>query len=80
LSVKKQINTDLVSIADWSTRNGLCLNSQKTQAMDFFLRKPKVDDTAIPFSTKIKNLGVILNCDFTWNDQISSVVSGMNAV
>jgi hypothetical protein len=26
-----QINTDLVLIFNWPTRNGLCLNSQKTK-------------------------------------------------
>jgi hypothetical protein len=32
-SVVNQINSDLVSISDWSTQNGLSLNSQKTKVM-----------------------------------------------
>jgi hypothetical protein len=84
VSVINQINTDLTSIADWSTRNGLCLNSQKTQAIAITRQKPismpsvKVNGIAIPFSPKVRNLGVFMNCNFTWNDQISSVVSGVN--
>jgi Reverse transcriptase (RNA-dependent DNA polymerase) len=83
-SAVSQINTDLASISDWSKRNGLCLNSQKTQAMAIFRHKPsslppvKVDDTTIPYSTKVKNLGVIMNCNLTWKDQISNIVSGVN--
>ena len=82
-STVNQINTDLASIFDWSTRNGLCLNSQKTQVMAIYRNEPpslppvKVNDTTIPYSTKIKNLGVLMNCNLTWDDQISSVVSGV---
>jgi hypothetical protein len=66
-----------------STRNGLCLNSLKTQAMVVSRHKPlnlppvKVNGTVVPFSMKVKNLGVIMNCNFTWDDQISSIVSGV---
>jgi retron-type reverse transcriptase len=83
-SVVNQINTDLTSIADWSTRNGLCLNSQKTQVMAIYRNTPsylppvKVGSTIIPYSSKVKNLGVIMNCKLTWEDQISTVVSGVN--
>jgi Reverse transcriptase (RNA-dependent DNA polymerase) len=78
-SVVNQINTDLASISDWST-----LNSQKTQAMAISRNKPlfippvKVCSTVIPYSTKVKNLGVIMNCNLTWEDQISTVVSSVN--
>jgi hypothetical protein len=37
----------------------------------------KDGDTIIPYSTKVKNLGVLMNCKLTWDDQISSVVSGV---
>jgi Reverse transcriptase (RNA-dependent DNA polymerase) len=83
-SVVNQINSDLASISNWSTQNGLCLNSQKTQVLAIH-RNPlsnlplvKIGDTIIPYSTKVKNLGVIMNSNLTWNDQISSVVSGVN--
>jgi Reverse transcriptase (RNA-dependent DNA polymerase) len=39
-SVFSQINTDLASIFEWSTQNGLCLNSKKTQAMAIYRHKP----------------------------------------
>jgi Reverse transcriptase (RNA-dependent DNA polymerase) len=83
-SVINQINSDLASVSHWSTENGLCLNSQKTQVMAIH-RNPcsvlppvKIGDTIMPYSTKVKNLGVIMNCNLTWNDQISSIVSGVN--
>jgi hypothetical protein len=37
----------------------------------------KVGNTFIPYSTKVRNLGVIMNSDLTWDDQISAVVSGV---
>jgi hypothetical protein len=86
LSVKLQCTwkeTDFASILDWSTRNGLCLNSEKTQVMAIYRNEPsslppvKVGDAIIPYSTKEKNLGVLMNCKLTWDDQISSVVSGV---
>jgi Reverse transcriptase (RNA-dependent DNA polymerase) len=83
-STVNQINIDLASISNWSTKNGLCLNSQKTQVMAIHRNLPpvlppvKIGDTIIPYSTKIKNLGVIMNCNLTWNDQISSIVSCVN--
>jgi hypothetical protein len=58
VSLVNLINTDLATIADWSTRNGLCLNSQKSQAMAISQQNPlslppvKVDDPAFPFLTK----------------------------
>jgi hypothetical protein len=83
-SVVDQINTDLASISNWSTQNGLCLNSQKTQTMAIYRNAPlslpsvKIGDTIIPYSTKVKNLGVIMNCNLTWNEQASTVVSSVN--
>jgi hypothetical protein len=78
-----KINTDLQNIADWSSKNGLSLNSLKTQAMVISKETPdylpniKVNDVVIPYSAKLKNLGIIMNSDLTWGDQISSVVSGV---
>jgi hypothetical protein len=82
-SMVSQINTDLTSISDWSDRNGLCLNSQKSQSIAFYRHKPSfippviINDTIIPYSTKVKNLGVIMDCNLTWKDQISTVVSSV---
>jgi Reverse transcriptase (RNA-dependent DNA polymerase) len=59
-SVVKHINTDLTSISDWSMRNRLCLNSQKTQSVSIyrralsFLPPIRIDDTTIPYSTKVE--------------------------
>jgi hypothetical protein len=83
-SVINQINSDLVSISHWSTKNGLCLNCQKTQVMAIHRNQTSVlppvmvNDTIIPYSPKVKNLGVIINCNLTWNDQITSIVRSVN--
>jgi hypothetical protein len=60
------------------------MNSQKTQVMAIYRYKPsalppvKVGNTIITHSTKVKNPGVIMNCKLTWEDQVSTVVSGVN--
>jgi hypothetical protein len=36
----------------------------------------KVDDTIVPYLTKVKNLGVTMDCNLSWKDQISNMVSG----
>jgi hypothetical protein len=83
-SVFNQINSDPGSVSDWSTQNGLCLSSQKAPAMaiyrnsQLFLPPVRIGDTIIRYSNKVKILGVIMNCNLTWNDQISSIVSGVN--
>jgi hypothetical protein len=40
----------------------------------------RISDTIISYSNIVKNLGVILNCYQTWNDQISSIGSCVNGV
>jgi Reverse transcriptase (RNA-dependent DNA polymerase) len=77
-SVVSQLNFDLAPISEWSKRNGMCLNSQKTQSMAINRYEPpslptvKVDDTIIPY------LGVTMDCNLSWKDQISNMVSGVN--
>jgi Reverse transcriptase (RNA-dependent DNA polymerase) len=78
-----KINSDLKNIATWSSQNGLSLNSLKTQAMAIGKEIPenlpliKVADVNIPYSSKVKNLGVIMNSELTWGDQIATVVKGV---
>jgi hypothetical protein len=72
-SVVNQI-TELASIFDWytATRNGLCRNYQKPQAMaisrntSLFLPAVKVWSSINSYSTKVKNLGMNMNCNLTW--------------
>jgi Reverse transcriptase (RNA-dependent DNA polymerase) len=83
VEIVDKINSDLKNIANWSSENGLSLNSLKTQAMIIAKEIPvslppvKVVDDIIPYSSKVKNLGIIMNSDLTWGDQVSSVVSGV---
>jgi hypothetical protein len=78
--VVERINADLATISDWSLSNGLRLNSQKSQAMAIYRKLPNslvisaVIINDIPYSAKLNNLGMVMNCGFTWEDQISNVI------
>jgi hypothetical protein len=66
--------SDFAAISDWSTQNGMCLTSQKTKDMAVyrsetsFLPPVNVCKTTIIYSTKVKNLGELMNCNLTWDD------------
>lgn len=73
-----KLNDDLDGVLFWAKRNCLKLNEKKTQAMIVCSRKIdyssisriKMNNFVIPFVNKVKNLGVIFNSAFTWNDHI----------
>jgi hypothetical protein len=56
----------------------LTKNTNYGNLSKFALPPVEIGDTIISYSTKVKNLGVIMNCNLTWNDQISSTVSSVN--
>jgi hypothetical protein len=62
--VVERIKADLTTISDWFLRNGLRLNSQKSQAMAIYP----------DYLAKLNNLGMVMNCGLTWEDQISNVI------
>jgi hypothetical protein len=74
-------NRDLSRIHDWSSRNGLMVNPSKSQAMIVNPAGRPIDQTLglrmcgsfIGFSRKVKNLGLVMNSEFTWDDQVSKV-------
>jgi hypothetical protein len=63
-------------------RNGLRLNSQKSQAMAIYRKLPDylvlpaviINDAPIPYYAKWNNLGMVMNCGLTSKDQISNVI------
>jgi hypothetical protein len=80
--VVERINVDLATMTGWSLRNGLRLNSQKSQAMVIFRKLPVylvllaviINDAPIPYFAKFNNLGMVMYCGLTWEDQISNVI------
>lgn len=78
-------NTDLKHIRDWSRSFGLTINPTKTQTIiigssrmiskiDWFhLPQVVFEGIPIPFSETVKNLGIIMDRQFSWNPQISEV-------
>lgn len=81
-----RVNEDIESIVQWSTQNGLLLNSEKTQAILIGTAryingvKPeehpsiKVQNAVIPFSDNVKYLGVYISKTLTWDKQVTSTV------
>ena len=86
------LNSDICKFVQWSRDVGLTLNSSKTKFMilgsNFNLLKIEsislsniiVDNSIIPRSDKVKNLGVIISQDLTWNEHINSILSTTNKI
>ncbi|KAJ2951962.1 hypothetical protein O0L34_g4221 [Tuta absoluta] len=80
-----RINHDLLSISCWAKRHGLLLNAAKSQAIIIGGHQricklrlnpiPEVflNGSPIPFSTKVKNLGIFINQTLTWTEQLTEV-------
>lgn len=80
-----KINSDLCKISSWSKSNGLNINASKSQAI--IVGNPKqtrkidtsavapivLDNTILPFSETVKNLGLIIDSSFSWVPQINQV-------
>lgn len=75
------INEDLNAITLWAKRNHLYPNPKKTQAI-IFSRTGTVEPQAdilfdgeiIPLSDKVVNLGLLLDNNLTWSNQVNTVV------
>lgn len=75
-----KINEDLSRIYDWSQKNRLLLNASKSQAV-IITRSSltpnypelKLGDDIIPVVDKLRNLGLIVNSKFTWDDHVSKI-------
>jgi hypothetical protein len=77
----ERMNADLERIYQWSLHNGLLVNPVKSQALLVNPRSLQFDDTQylhlggnrIKFHRKVKNLGLMMNDELTWDDQVSKV-------
>jgi Reverse transcriptase (RNA-dependent DNA polymerase) len=79
------VNDILADIVNWSAKQGLKLNPNKSQAMIIgserahmkldFNQIPKValDGVTLEYSDKVKNLGLIFDKHLSWNGQISQI-------
>ncbi|KAJ4435965.1 hypothetical protein ANN_18588 [Periplaneta americana] len=76
-----KVNDDLNSISIWSKMHGLNLNASKSQAILIEHQRSKCDkqnlppiivnNTTIPYSTTVKNLGIYMDCHLEWNEQVN---------
>lgn len=79
------INKDVVNIRNWSSANCLCLNPSKSKSIIFgspglvrsldrdILPRVQVGDVELTYSLSVKNLGVWMEHDLSWNKQIASI-------
>lgn len=79
------INVDMARIGDWSSRFGLLVNPTKTQVTIIgsartvskinWASLPQVSflSSNIPFSRDVKNLGIYIDSNLSWNKQLQEV-------
>lgn len=76
----RRVNEDLESVFQWAFENGLTLNPQKSQAIvlnyAFIENLPPIilNGTRVPYCEKVTNLGLIINQDLTWTNQVNQVI------
>lgn len=76
-----KINNDLKSISQWSVRNRLILNEEKTQCivvddnqLEYNAYPPiKMNSVCVPYKTIVRNIGLIFNEKLSWYNQINSL-------
>jgi hypothetical protein len=81
----ERLTADFEHIHQWSSSNGLFVNPGISQAMVVNPRSLRLDDTQylhlggnrIEFYRKVKNLGLLMNDELTWDDQVSMVCRNM---
>ncbi|KAJ2939918.1 hypothetical protein O0L34_g6624 [Tuta absoluta] len=78
-----RINRDLATIDSWAKRHGLLLNAAKSQAIIIGSHQriarlhladvPEVtlNNNPIPYSSRVKNLGILMEQTLAWTDQVS---------
>jgi hypothetical protein len=77
-----KINTEILRLVNWTEKHGLTLNPKKTQAMIIKNRthintanvnKIVINGVPVEYSTKIKNLGIIIDENLSWSSHVSSI-------
>lgn len=75
------LNNDLDGVVLWADANGLKLNADKTQSIVLYksvintsnFPNLTVGNFIIPYSSKVKNLGLLISCDLKWDAHVDSV-------
>lgn len=81
LSSVEEINVDMRAVSSWAKSNKLELNAKKSQGIVISTKDVdyspliRLDGTSIPFYSKVKNLGLIINNKFQWMDQAEAIHS-----
>jgi hypothetical protein len=88
----KKINEDIKAISAWSQQNKFVLNTNKTQALIIGSPKIKnrlyygnisqvcVDDTFIPYSDSVQNLGITISSSLSWSNHVNNISRKINAI
>lgn len=71
-SLKHKIRSVQEDMTSWCQRNKLILNESKTVYIQFNLRRPLIIDN-ITVSNTTKFLGIHIDCNLTWENQIEHV-------
>ncbi|MDW0176924.1 MAG: reverse transcriptase family protein [Nitrososphaeraceae archaeon] len=79
------INADLCHIGQWAQKMGLLINPSKSQAIVIGsqrilskicipdLPSLSINDTVIPFTSTVKDLGLLIDQNLSWQPQVNSV-------
>ncbi|XP_023318096.1 uncharacterized protein LOC111694381 [Trichogramma pretiosum] len=90
--IAARINSDVQAVAEWATRCGLLLSVPKTQAMIIasdqrrmrFPYGPRVpivlSGEVVPYQSRIRNLGLMIQQNLSWDSQIGAVSSRVHGV
>ena len=75
----RNINEDLKLVETWANKNNICLNMSKTKCIPIYKNKNiqisnlpniRLDANNIVYLKTVKNLGLIFNNTFSWNNHI----------
>jgi len=88
----QQINMDIAELLRWSHNCGLTLNTRKTKAIilrssqnlsnikSLTIPQITVGTDVITYSDEVKDLGVIITSDLTWNRHVNTISSKVHHV
>ena len=87
-TVKTQLKTVLKEFNQWAIKNRLILNDEKTVCINFYNKKQlesdtninlMVDGVKIEFSKTLKYLGIYLDEQLNWSEQVNNLAKKLNS-
>ncbi|CAB0028288.1 unnamed protein product [Trichogramma brassicae] len=83
IAMTAKINVDVQAVSDWAGESDLLLSVPKTQAMivasdqrRIHLYRPFV----VQYQNKIRNLGLVIKSNLSWDSQISAISTSVHGV